>query len=125
MTTLCKRCLLREAFPADYEKYVKSLLIRIPAAANDFKRVELRSPDPGTNPYLAYSMLIYACLYGIEHRLELPAPADINLYTASAAELSEYRQLPATKKEAADLCKNSGFVHSYLPESLIRDYCSI
>ena len=26
----CKRCLLREAFPADYEKYVEGLLRRIP-----------------------------------------------------------------------------------------------
>lgn len=29
----CKRCLLREAFPADYEKYVSSLLMRIPPSA--------------------------------------------------------------------------------------------
>ena len=33
MSTLCKRCLLREAFPADYEKYVLSQLSRIPPAA--------------------------------------------------------------------------------------------
>ena len=32
MSTLCKKCLLREAFPTDYEKYVKRLLVRIPAA---------------------------------------------------------------------------------------------
>ena len=28
--TKCKRCLLREAFPADYEKYVAGLLLKIP-----------------------------------------------------------------------------------------------
>ena len=28
--TLCKKCLLRDAFPADYEKYVRSLLVKIP-----------------------------------------------------------------------------------------------
>ena len=27
----CKRCLLREAFPEDYQKYVEGLLARIPA----------------------------------------------------------------------------------------------
>ena len=32
MSQLCKRCLLREAFPADYEKYVETLLRRIPQA---------------------------------------------------------------------------------------------
>ena len=31
--TKCKRCLLREAFPADYEKYVSGLLLKIPAGA--------------------------------------------------------------------------------------------
>ncbi len=29
----CRRCLLRDAFPADYEKYVASLLVRIPPSA--------------------------------------------------------------------------------------------
>ena len=29
--TRCRRCLLREAFPADYQKYVASLLSGIPA----------------------------------------------------------------------------------------------
>ena len=32
MRSLCKKCLLRDAFPADYEKYVASLLRRMPAA---------------------------------------------------------------------------------------------
>ena len=31
--TKCKRCLLREAFPADYEKYVAGLLTKIPESA--------------------------------------------------------------------------------------------
>lgn len=30
--TQCRRCLLREAFPRDYEKYVLGLLKRIPPA---------------------------------------------------------------------------------------------
>ena len=29
----CKRCLLREAFPLDYEKYVSGLLLKIPESA--------------------------------------------------------------------------------------------
>lgn len=29
----CRKCLLREAFPEDYEKYVSSLLKKIPAQA--------------------------------------------------------------------------------------------
>ena len=29
----CRKCLLRDAFPEDYEKYVGSLLIKIPSGA--------------------------------------------------------------------------------------------
>ena len=43
----------------------RSQLIRIPAASGQYRRAELRSPDPMANPYLAYSLLIYAGLYGI------------------------------------------------------------
>ncbi len=30
MTDSCRKCLLRDSFPADYEKYVSSLLRRMP-----------------------------------------------------------------------------------------------
>ena len=31
MSEKCRRCLLREAFPEDYEKYVLSMLVKIPS----------------------------------------------------------------------------------------------
>ena len=61
----------------------RSQLIRIPAAEGEYRRAELRSPDPICNPYIAYTLLIYAGLDGIRRRAELPASADINFYTAS------------------------------------------
>ena len=60
----------------------RSQLIRIPAAEGEYRRAELRSPDPICNPYIAYTLLIYAGLDGIRRRAELPASADINFYTA-------------------------------------------
>lgn len=39
MSQLCKRCLLREAFPADYEKYVEGLLRRIPESQKAAEQV--------------------------------------------------------------------------------------
>ena len=39
-------------------------------------RVELRSPDPAANPYLAFAVMLAAGLAGIEEGLELHAPAD-------------------------------------------------
>ncbi len=62
----------------------RSQLIRVPAAVGEQRRAELRSADVTANPYLAYALLIYAGLYGIEKGLVLPPASDINLYTAPA-----------------------------------------
>ena len=72
----------------------RSQLIRIPAASKEFRRVELRSPDPYANPYIALMLMIRAGLYGIERSLELPQPLDINLYKAEEAALSGIARLP-------------------------------
>ena len=95
----------------------------MPAANGDFKRAELRSPDPTTNPYLAYTMLIYAGLYGIKKKLALPAPTDINLFTTDAETLASYRRLPSRRSEAVQNCLDSTFVKDHLPESIIQAYC--
>ena len=58
----------------------RSQLVRIPAAIGEYRRAELRSPDPTANPYLAFTLMIYAGLYGINHKLDLPPVADFNLY---------------------------------------------
>ena len=100
----------------------RSQLIRIPAADGIYKRAELRSPDPMTNPYIAYTLLIYAGLHGIEEKMELPPAADINLYTASEEILKNYLYLPRTLEEAKIAAKNSMFIHSILPSQIIDAY---
>ena len=101
----------------------RSQLIRIPAAHGEYKRMELRSPDPRANPYLAFALLIYASLDGIQRKLTLPLPADTNLYTADEAELSKYEKLPENRKEAAKIAENSEFMIKYLTDSMIETYC--
>lgn len=101
----------------------RSQLIRVPAAQGEYRRVELRSPDPMANPYLAFALLIYAGCYGIEHRLVLPEAADINFYTADPETCARFRRLPQSLKEAALLAKGSPFVEKYLPDSIVRAYC--
>ena len=103
----------------------RSQLIRIPAANGIYKRAELRSPDPMTNPYIAYTLLIYAGLHGIEEKLELPPAADINLYTASEDVLSKYTHLPTSLEEAKTISKNSAFINSILPPQIIEAYNEI
>ncbi len=93
----------------------RSQLIRIPAASGEFKRFELRSPDPMANPYLAYAVLIYAGLDGIRRKLNLSKPSDIDLYSADNDTLSEFKKLPETYTEAVNAALSSDFISSILP----------
>lgn len=100
----------------------RSQLIRIPAAEGEFRRAELRSADPMANPYIAYALLIHAGLYGIENRLNLPEPADLNLYMAPPEVLETYRRLPASLSEAAAAAQSSDFISAHLPEAVSKAY---
>lgn len=101
----------------------RSQLIRIPAACGEFRRAEFRSPDPAANPYLAYALMIYAGLYGIENQLQLPAPHDINLYAANEDTLKSIKRLPASLGEAASVAASSEFIEKHFSHSLITEYC--
>ncbi len=74
-------------------------------------RVELRSPDALSNPYLVYALLIHAGLYGIEKRLELPEEMD-----------KEGVLLPQSRKEAIDAAEESAFIREILPEEIVKCY---
>lgn len=100
----------------------RSPLIRIPAAFDEYKRAELRSPDPTANPYIAYALIIYAGLHGIKNNLTLPPAADFNLFTASAEELAKFSQLPSDLKQAKKAALDSEFIKSHLSESVIESY---
>ena len=102
----------------------RSQLIRIPAATGEYRRAELRSPDPMANPYIAYTLLIYAGLYGIQNKLELPEPANVNLFTADAETLANYKTLPLSLAEAGKRAFDSSFVRDHLPLSLIEYFCN-
>ncbi len=100
----------------------RSQLIRIPAAFGEYRRAELRSPDPVCNPYLAYALLIHAGLDGIRTGYDLPQPADINLYTAPAEVTAGYERLPGKLADARKIAMNSDFIASVLPGMLIEHY---
>ena len=101
----------------------RSQLIRIPAAPEELRRAELRSADPGVNPYLAFALLIHAGLDGIEQALPLPPSADLNLFTASEEVLKEFRLLPVSLREANAAALDSAFVKRVLPPEIIAAYC--
>ena len=102
----------------------RSQLVRVPAAVGEYKRAELRSPDPAANTYLAFALMIYASLYGIQNKLELQDPADINLYKADADTLAKFEQLPENLKSACSLANNSDFIKEHIPGAILELYCN-
>lgn len=102
----------------------RSQLVRIPAAIGEYRRAELRSPDPSANPYLAFALLLYAGLYGIQNRLALPAPADFNLYTADATALANFSQLPSDLNAARRAAAASDFIREHVPAAILDIYCN-
>ncbi|MCR5151040.1 MAG: glutamine synthetase family protein [Clostridiales bacterium] len=105
-----------------WSKENRSQLVRIPAGKGEYRRMELRSPDPMTNPYIAYALLIYAGIEGIEKDIPVPASTDINLYSADEETLSKIEKLPESLEEANKEARNSNFIKSVLPQRVIDTY---
>ena len=101
----------------------RSQLVRIPAAEKEYRRAELRSPDPAANPYIAFALMIRAGLYGIRNRLTLPAPVDLNLYQADAATVAGLQKLPDCLKAAKAAAKADAWIGECLPEKIRELYC--
>ena len=102
----------------------RSQLIRIPAAVGEYRRAELRSPDPTANPYLAFALIIYAGLYGYKNGLFLPPVSDIDLLSADRSVTANYELLPQSLSEAKATAKESTFIKQHLPQRIIDIYCS-
>ena len=100
----------------------RSQLIRIPADPSGSRRIELRSPDAGANPYLAFALLIYAGLEGIADDAEPPVSLDVNLYRADRRVTEQLEKLPETREDAARLAAESDFVKRYVSAACLEAY---
>ncbi len=102
----------------------RSQLIRIPAAKGEYRRIELRSPDPTANPYIAYALLITAGLDGIERELIAPEAVNVNLYKADSSVTEPFDRLPASLDEAIAVAEGSDFVRGVIGMN-ITDFLGI
>lgn len=102
----------------------RSQLIRIPAAKGEYRRIELRSPDPTANPYIAYALLIMAGLDGIERELTAPEAVNVNLYRADSSVTEPLDRLPASLDEAIAVAEGSDFVRGVIGMN-ITDFLGI
>ncbi|MFD3515985.1 glutamine synthetase family protein [Streptomyces sp. NPDC058657] len=80
-------------------------------------RIEHRVPGGDANPYLAVAAAVAAGLYGIENRLELPAP-----HTANALADPSVQRLPRTLTEALHRWENSEFAAKIFGEAVVGHY---
>ena len=97
----------------------RSQLIRVPAASGEYRRFELRSPDCTANPYLAFALLIWAGLSGIENDIALPEACNVNLHTADSRNVA-LATLPKSLSDAEKCTADSNFIAQHLPQSLIE-----
>ena len=100
----------------------RAQLVRIPATSlSEHSRMEVRSPDPACNPYLAYTLLLEAGMEGIAQGKRLGPAMDFDPY-APGARVEGLPKLPATLEEALALAGGSEFVRRVLPQTVVDKY---
>ena len=87
-----------------YSARNRSAAIRIPMYSHNpkAKRIEVRFPDPSTNPYLSFAALLMAGIDGIQNKIHPGEPLDKNIYDLPAEELSKIENTPRTLREALE-----------------------
>jgi len=105
----------------------RSALVRVPMykpGKENATRLELRSPDPSANPYLAFAVMLGAGLKGIEEKLELAPEATNNIFHMSDAELDAagIKTLPGSLGDAIELFANSELMKEVLGEHIHSFY---
>ena len=95
----------------------RAQLIRVPETGAP--RLELRSPDPLCNPYLAFTLLLQAGLEGLRNGSVPPVPTDIDLQSAPAGTLAGLERLPDSLGAAIEKAQDSIFVRQSLPAPVI------
>ena len=88
--------------------------VKLPLPQNRFARMQVASPDPTCNPYLAYALVIRAALEGIENREELPPSAGRDWQNAP--------MLPESLTEAIVAAGNSQFIARSLPREVTEAF---
>lgn len=98
----------------------RSQLARVPFAEQDSTRLELRSPDPLCNPYIALTLLVRAGLEGIKNKAVLREAANFDIAAASGETRSRFATLPQNLGQAIKAAQSSVFVGRHLPASILE-----
>ncbi len=102
----------------------RSALIRIPRINPKrpmSTRCELRCPDPSTNPYLAFSVMLGTGLKGMEDNVKIIEPVDENVFEGNV----KLDELPGSLLEALEHMKKSEIAREILGDYLFDKYIEI
>jgi glutamine synthetase len=105
----------------------RSALVRIPMykpGKEKATRIELRSPDPACNPYLAFAVMLAAGLKGMEQGYELREPVEEDIFEMSEEERSKHgiESLPGNLLEAIQLTEKSELVKEALGDHIFEKF---
>lgn len=102
----------------------RSALLRVPAKRGNATRVELRSPDPSCNPYLAFASILEACLDGLRNKIQPPVAVEANIYALSEREKKRQKidSLPGSLAEALDHMEKSMVAKQALGEHIYNEF---
>lgn len=105
----------KRLIPNDYETPVllayseanRSVACRIPkSTSKDGKRVEIRFPDPCSNPYLALAAMLMAGIDGINNKIHPGEAIDKNVYNLPKVKQSQIPTVCHSLREALNELKN-------------------
>ena len=101
-----------------WTEHNQNSLVRIPVTRGEGTRVELRSPDAASNPYLVFAVCLAAGLDGIRNKISPAKSSNI----ANQDQAPEH--LPETLKDAIELFENSEWIRGILGEDFCKTYLS-
>ncbi|MGD8922645.1 MAG: glutamine synthetase family protein [Candidatus Zixiibacteriota bacterium] len=103
----------------------RSSLVRVPmhrVGKERATRIELRSPDPAANPYLAFSCMLAAGLRGVEKKYPMPKPVERNIFAMTPDEKAglSIGTLPDSLENAVRMAEKSQLLRETLGEHVFN-----
>lgn len=100
----------------------RTALVRVPQTSNEMIRFEYRGGDLSGSVHLFGATLLAAVLKGIEDKLDLPPPAEVNVEELNEKELAErgIRKVPTSIEACLDVLKTSAFLQESLGPEMVQ-----
>lgn len=102
----------------------RSALVRVPASRKHSTRIEIRSPDPSCNPYLAFAVMIKAGLDGIKNQIKPPPSLTQNIFHMNQEERSNANvgSLPSSLEKAIKELQRNEVIKSALGDHILTHF---